>query len=885
MTEFVCNGEPTRLAGEHPHLLAALRDELRLTAAKDGCAPAGDCGACTVLVDGSARIACQTSLARVDGAEVRTVEGFEPDERATWAAAMAHHGALQCGYCIPGIVARGKAMVDKFGDRLTEEQVVARLGAHLCRCTGYRSIVEAIMAVANGWTPEVNGLEVAHSIGTSAPKYEADDLALGDRDFIADMTVPAMLHGAVHLTEHTRADIVAIDTEPALAHPGVVGVFTAEDVPGARRTGLIDKDWPPFVGVGETTAYTGDVLALVVAETREIARTAAEKINVRYGVLDPITNPIEALQPESPVAVVGTTTNVLGRSAYRRGDTDKAFDEAHTIVAEVFQTQRVEHAFVEPESTLAVPVKPGESLPLAGSAGEQDLVGADWRLMVYTGGQGIWDDRDEIAAVLAVDPEQVVTELVSNGGAFGGKEDLSNQTQTALAAWLLKRPVKTTFSREESIRVHSKRHPLQMAYRAGCDEHGNLVAVQARMIGDSGSYASVGMKVLERAAGHAIGPYAVPNVDVESIAVRTNNPVGGAFRGFGVAQVAFAIEGIIDRLADAIGLDRLEMRLRNVLRPGSLWGPGQVMDDGVIGAARCLEDLRPAYREAIDAGKRVGIGLGMKNSGLGNGLLEVGRAVVRFLDSGVVEIRHPWTEMGQGVHTVALQVAVEELDLGHNRIRVLVDTTRELGAGQTTGSRATLMAAGAIRGACQAAIRNGCEIGVDYHGEFRVDSTTSIEAGSATPLVHSAFGYGAQLVVIDPDTGDVERVRAAHDVGRAINPQLCEGQVVGSVHMGLGYALSEGLPCGIDGHPLHPDLRSQGIVKARKMPPVEVSLIEVPQPGSPYGIKGVGEIGLVPTVAAVASAMSSGSEDYVAELPIRSKNRERGADWVSQLPL
>jgi aldehyde oxidoreductase len=474
---------------------------------------------------------------------------------------------------------------------------------------------------------------------------------------------------------------------------------------------------------------------------------------------------------------------------------------------------------------------------------------------VYSGGQGVWDDRDQIASVLGVGPDMVEVELVSNGGAFGGKEDMANQAQTALAAWLVKQPVKCVLSREESLLIHPKRHPIRMEYWAGCDAEGHLTALKCRMLGDSGAYASVGMKVLERAAGHASGPYHLPAIDVESVAVRTNNPICGAFRGFGANQAQFAMEGVMDRLAERVGISGWEIRKRNVIKPGQVWGPGQIMDDGCLGAERCLDEVKSHVDAATEAGKAVGLGLGLKNSGLGNGFKELSKAVVRFEPDGTVQVRHGWTEMGQGVHTVALQVAVEELGIEPDRIRVLVDTSRQLGFGQTTGSRGTLMGAGAVADACRAADRGGRQIGVDYVGEHRVEWTNSLSEGLANPVIHSAFGYATQLVVMDRDSGAIDKVVAVHDVGRAVNPQLCEGQIEGSVHMGLGYALGEDFPSDAEGRPTHMTLRSLSILRPKDVPPIEVVLVETPQPNSPYGIKGVGEIGLVPTAGAVSAAL------------------------------
>jgi len=541
---------------------------------------------------------------------------------------------------------------------------------------------------------------------------------------------------------------------------------------------------------------------------------------------------------------------VLSTSRYARGDVDAALAASAHVVDEVFTTQRIEHAFLEPESTVAVP--------------------ENGSIRVWSGGQGIWDDRNDVARVLGIGNDRVTVTLVTNGGAFGGKEDMSNQAHTALAAWLTGRPVKCTLSREESLRIHAKRHPIRMHYQAGCDAGGRLTALRVRAIGDSGAYASVGMKVLERMAGHASGPYRVPAIDVEAVAARTNNPVCGAFRGFGANQAQFAMEGVMDRLAHLAGIDGWEIRKRNVVHPGDVWGPGQKMDDGCLGAEACLDAVKADWDRALAEGRAVGVGLGLKNSGLGNGFKEVTRAVVRFRSDGRVEVRHGWTEMGQGINTVAQQVVTEELGVDPSRIDVIVDTTRELGFGQTTGSRGTLMGAGAVKAACEAARAAGCSPEVDHLGEYRVDWTNKIgEPGVEHPTIHSAFGYAAQLVEIDRDTGGIVRVIAAHDVGRAVNPTLCEGQIEGSVHMGLGYALSEDFPSDPEtGFPVNMTLRSLGILRAKDVPPIEVRLIESPQPNAPYGIKGVGEIGLVPTAGAVAAALHAMDGAWRTSLPM-----------------
>ena len=843
------NGREVSVDPSHPHLLSALRDELDVTSPKDGCSPSGQCGCCTVLIDGKPVVSCQQPLTKVTGKSIVTLEGLPTEERDRYAQAFAACGGLQCGFCIPGILMRAKGQIDKKGSALTREDMSRHLGANLCRCTGYVKVLDAIEAIAKGTSVS---LTTPGGIGSRGTKYEAESLALGDRGYVDDIRVPGMLHAALHLTAHARADVVGIDTSRAAAEPGVVAVYTAADVPGELKVGLIHKDWPVMIPVGGRTSYAGDVLAVVVADNRLTARRAAELVDVEYRALSVVTDP-EAALGDNEIAVWGTDTNTLSVSSYSRGDVESALASSAHRVTETFETQRIEHAFLEPESTLAVPeIRDGRR-----------------HLHVYSGGQGVWDDRNDIARVLAIGNDSVTVELVTNGGAFGGKEDMSNQAHAALAAWLLDRPVKCTLSREESFRIHAKRHPIRMTYDVGCDADGMLTALRVRAIGDSGAYASVGMKVLERMAGHASGPYHLPAIDVHATAVRTNNPVCGAFRGFGANQAQFAMEGVLDRLAERTGLSGWEIRKRNVIKPGMVWGPGQIMDDGCLGAERCLDEMKPHYDEARRQGRAVGVALGLKNSGLGNGFKEITKAVVRFRSDGIVEVRHGWTEMGQGINTVALQLVVHELGVEPDRIRVFVDTTRELGFGQTTGSRGTLMGAGAVKAACDTARANSCAPDVDHVGEYRVDWTNKL-GEVENPIIHSTFGYACQMVVMDPASGAIDRVVAAHDVGRAVNPTLCEGQIEGSVHMGLGYALTEDFPSDPEtGFPLPTTLRALGILRAKDMPPVEVVLVESPEPSAPYGIKGVGEIGLVPTAGAVAAALHAVDGAWRNRLPMR----------------
>ena len=496
-TEFTLNGTPVSVRGDHPHLLAALREELDVTSPKDGCSPSGQCGCCTVLVDGKAVVSCNLGLGQ-DRRQARRHAGGRRRRRAAPlrrgvrrvrrpAVRVLHPRHRRCGR-----------------SRRSTRRAPTSTGRRWRRTSA--PTCAAAPATSRSSTPSRRWPRARRSSRRSAPpsarpapSTRPSELALGDRGYVDDIRVPGMLHAALHLTAHARADVAAIDTAAAAAADGVVGVFTAADIPGELRVGIIHKDWPIMIPVGGRTSYAGDVLAIVVAETRQQARAAAELVEVDYDVLAPVTDPLAAIEPGAELAVWGTDGNVLSRSAYARGDVDGALAASAHTVHEVFQTQRIEHAFLEPESSLAVPSGDGD----------------ERQLHVYSGGQGVWDDRDDICRVLDLPTDRVTVELVSNGGAFGGKEDMANQAHAALAAWLLDRPVKCTLSREESFRIHAKRHPIRLEYWAGCDADGVLTAVRVRAVGDSGAYASVGMKVLERAAGHATGPYHVPAVDVE----------------------------------------------------------------------------------------------------------------------------------------------------------------------------------------------------------------------------------------------------------------------------------------------------------------------------------------------------------------------------------
>lgn len=857
---FTLNGTARRLhVRPDATLLEVLREPCGVHSVKDGCSPQGQCGCCLALIDGHPKVTCAVPAVRANGATILTLEGVSDEERLLTGRAFAAAAGVQCGFCIPGIALRAKWLLDR-NPAPSRGEIARAIDVHLCRCTGYTKILDAIELLARARRGEAVPEPIEDGrLGQRLARYQADDVALGLRPYVADLTRPGLLHGAVVLSPHARARVRRIDTSRAAALPGVVRIATAADVPGERWYGLIYDDWPGFVAEGEEVRCVGDILAAVAAEDEHTAREAAGLVEVDYELLEPVLDPMQALAPDAP-QVNPKHPNLLSRSVVARGDADAALAASAHVVSGTWQTQRVEHLYLEPECALAEPL-------------------GDGRLRLYTQGQGIFDDRRQVARFLGVPEEDVFVELVPNGGAFGGKEDMSVQAQAALLARLTGRPVRLALTREQSIRLHPKRHPITMHYTVGADAGGRLTAVKARLVGDSGAYASVGGKVLERAAGHACGPYRVPNVDVESLAVYTNNPPCGAMRGFGANQAHFAIEGCMDLLAKAAGLDPWEIRWRNALEVGDTFCTGQVLEKSV-GLRQTLLAVKPAYDRARAEGRAVGIACGIKNSGIGNGAAEWGRARLVVEPDGTVTLYNGYTEMGQGLLTVLVQFAVEVTGLPAGVFRPKVDSTYALDCGQTTGSRATLFGGRAVVSAARklrADLDAGSTLadlaGRVYAADVVVDDTTPLGADVPRIKTHTSFGFATQVVILD-EAGRIARVVAAHDVGRAVNPALCEGQIEGSIHMGLGYALTEELECR-DGMPVTFKLRDLGVLRARDMPEIEVILVEDPEPEGPFGAKGVGEIGLVPTAPAVAGALEAFDGIRRHRLPMRDSAAAR----------
>jgi aldehyde oxidoreductase len=858
MISFYLNGSNEVYTGNPElNLLKYLRESKNLTAAKDGCSGQGVCGACTVEIDGKAALACTTKMKQLEGKHIVTLEGIPEKVKDIIAHAFIGKGAVQCGFCSPGLIMRTKALFAKTENPLRQE-IIAAIKPHLCRCTGYVKIVDAIVEACKNLTSgSLTEIGVASGISESGTKYLAYETITGLRPFTDDIRKEEMLFGALKFSDYPRAKIEKIDISEAEKIPGVVKVFTANDIPGQRYTGLIFNDWPLMIDEGETTHYVGDVLAGVVAKDEETARFAVQKITIEYKVLTPVTDIFEALEAESP-SVHRKTPNLLDSCIINRGSVEDEFSKADFISKGRYETQRIEHAFLESECAVAEPL-------------DKDGI------KIYSQTQGIYEDQRQICMLLNLLPNKVRVAQVPNGGGFGGKEDMTVQGHAALFAYILRQPVKVKLTREESIRMHPKRHPVIMDIELCADKSGKLKALKLKAWGDSGAYASVGNKVMERLAGHATGGYYVPALQIEALTVYTNNVPCGAMRGFGVPQINFALEGCIEDICEQGNFDSWKFRYDNALVDGLPTSTGQKVKD--CGIRDCLNALKNDYYKS----KFAGLATGIKNSGIGNGMADYCDVKICFEKNGRISLHHGWTEMGQGVHTIAIQVFCEETGIHPTKVDVICDTASNLKTGMTTSSRATILLGNAIIDACKS-IKKDLRLfeltdlkGKTYYGNFTCNWTTKPGAETDEPITHYSYGYAAQLCILN-DKGEIETIVAAHDAGKIMNPMLFEGQMQGSVHMGLGYALSENLPMK-DGQFLSLKLKDCGILRSTEMPNVIIKGVEVSDRFGPYGAKGIGEIGLVPTAPAIANALFQFDKKRRFKLPI---NLEKQADQAKK---
>jgi aldehyde oxidoreductase len=852
MIAFYLNDKKIEYTGDGDRtLLNYLRDSEGITSVKDGCSGQAACGACMVEINGKAKLSCTQKMKFLADSQVITMEGIPEKVRDVIAKAYVEKGAVQCGFCTPGLIIRTKILFAE-NPNPTRTEINKAINLNMCRCTGYVKIVDAIedsLKTLRGETISENIIS-GSGIGQPLTKYEAYETAIGKRQFVNDLHFDGMLHAALRFSDHPRAKIISIDISEAQKLEGVIRIFTASDVPGERYTGLIYSDWPLMIASGEITRYIGDVIAGVVAKDEETARKAASLIRVEYEVLEPVSDMHLAISKDSAL-VHPDKQNLLEKCIVRRGDSvDKVFKNSKYNTSGIYETQRIEHAFLETETAIALPTEYG--------------------IHLYSQGQGIYVDQKQVASILGLDENKVRVTLVPCGGGFGGREDMTVQGHVSLFAWLLKKPVKLHLSREESIIMHPKRHPVWMDIAVACNEDGILTGLKLRAVGDSGAYASVGTKVMERVAGHATGGYHVSNVDIEALTVYTNNIPSGAMRGFGANQVAFALESCIDELCEKGGFDRWKFRFDNALDRGKMTATGQILEEGV-GIRPCLLALKDHFYAA----KYAGIACGIKNSGVGNGMPDFSDVKLNILKNGRILIEHGWTEMGQGVHNMAIQTLNQETGIDAKLIDVTVDTNAELPTGMTTSSRATALLGNAIIDA-SVSLRNDLKshkledlAGNTYIGSYFCDWTTKPGADVEKIITHYSYGYAAQLVTLKDD-GTIDKVYAAHDAGKIMNPMLFEGQIQGAVHMGVGYSLTEDLSM-VGSRLVSTKLRDCGVLNAENTPEIVVIGIEEKDPVGPYGAKGIGEIGLVPTAAAVANALYTFDGIRRHKLPMKRK--------------
>lgn len=827
------------------NMLEFLREDMDLTSVKDGCSE-GACGACTILVDGKKVKACILTTAKAEGKEIVTVEGLSTQEKKIYEYAFSKAGAVQCGYCIPGMVISAKALLD-VEKNPTKEEIKQAIKGNICRCTGYKKIIEAILLAAKCFrgeeTPDV--AQAKGFVGERAVRQDAAPKILGTAKFAGDIKVEGMVYGSAVRAAYPRALVKAIHIEKALQHPELVKIVLAEDIPGERILGHLTLDWPALIAVGEETRYYGDAIALVAAKSKKALEEIKQLIEVEYEVRKPYFDPEEMMNQKE--YQIHETGNVYRVEKIQRGDVDQALAESAYTVTNTYETPPQEHGFLEPESALAVP--------------EGDT------LVVYTGGQSIYDEHREIKRLLGItDDDKLRIKSAYVGGGFGGKEDMSVQHHAALLAYLAKVPVKVTFTREESLKYHPKRHPMKMEMTTGCDKDGRLTAMRLRLIADTGAYASLGGPVLQRACTHAAGPYNYQNIDIIGTAVYTNNIPCGAFRGFGVVQTMFATECNLNQLAEKVGIDAFEIRYRNALRPGQVLPNGQIADEGT-GIVETLEAVKDAYYADY---QHAGIACAIKNAGVGVGVPDTGRVKLKIVD-GKVSLRTSAACMGQGIASTMRAICCETTGLSAEQVIVAMpDTAITPDSGTSTASRQTVITGETTR-RVSLQLKKALDKhtlseleGEEFFEEF-VGVTDPMGANKPNPVSHLAYGYATQVVFLD-DEGKVRKVVAAHDVGKAVNPTNVEGQIEGGVVMGLGFGLTENLQIS-EGTP-HARYGTLGLWRATDIPEVETILVEKNHAELAYGAKGVGEIPLIPTSPALQNAYYKRDGIFRTKLPL-----------------
>ena len=858
---FTVNGKQVRGEADKK-LLDFLRRDLRLSAAKNGCG-SGACGACTVLADGKPIRSCITPLSRVEGKSVVTVEGLSQREKDVYAFAFAEAGAVQCGFCIPGMVLSAKALIDT-NNNPDEEAIRKAIRPNICRCTGYVKITEAISIAARLFreSAPVPASKFSGLLGENLHRVDAEAKTLGTGKYVDDLEFEGMLHASALRSAYPRARVLKIDASGAKAHPDCVAVLTAADVPGNIKIGHLEflSDYDVMIAEGGITRFIGDAVALAVCRRRESLDEVKALVKVDYEVLEPLTSPQAAMAEGAPL-IHNKEKNILSHEHLTRGNADEVLAKSKYVVSRRYSLPFTEHAFMEPECAIAMP------------EGEDGLA-------LYSAGQSVYDEQRECSRMLGMAPEKlhVMGQLV--GGGFGGKEDMSVQHHACLAAWILKKPVKALLSRQESINLHPKRHAMELEFTTGCDENGRLTAMKAVLVSDTGAYASLGGPVLQRACTHAAGPYNYQVIDIDGKAVYTNNIPGGAFRGFGVCQSCFATESNLNLLAEMAGISPWEIRYRNAIRPGQVLPNGQIAG-GDVGLEACLLAAKDIYEKAVAEGRHAGIACAFKNSGIGVGLPDVGRCILS-VEEGLVHIRTSAACIGQGLATVLVQVSCETLGLPSDAFFVEPpDTKRTPNSGTTTASRQTVFTGEATRQAAlklkEALDKAGGDLarirGQEFYGEYS-GLTDPMGSGKANPVSHVAYGYAVVVAILDAN-GKVEKLTAVYDIGSVVNPRSAEGQVEGGLLMGMGYALTEDFP--MEGGYPKAKYGTLGLIRATEAPRMEIIFVK-PKNSSllVYGAKGVGELATIPVTPAITGAYYAKDKKFRGRLPMEDTFYKKG---------
>jgi len=693
---------------------------------------------------------------------------------------------------------------------------------------------------------EIPKRECKGMVGSHVHRIDGPGKAVGEGTYAEDIKIDGMYYGSAVRSEYPRARVLSIDAREAEAMEGVLKVVTAADVPGLNNIGHLSfiSDWDTLIPVGEVTRYRGDAVALVAAKDKETLEAAKKLVRVEYEVLTPVLTIEEAKAEDAPK--IHEKGNLLFHQTLTRGDVEKAIAESKHVVTHTYNTPATEHAYLEPESATALPTEDG--------------------IQLYTSSQSVYDEQREVSRLLGLEPNQVRVTSTLVGGGFGGKEDMSVQHHAGLLAYVLQKPVQVTLTRQESIYVSTKRHAMEVEMTTACDENGMLTAMKATILSDTGAYSSLGGPVLQRACTHASGPYNYHNIEVDGKAYYTNNSPGGAFRGFGVTQSAFATESNINKLAELVGISAWEIRHKNAIRPGQVLPNGQIADAGT-GLVETLE----AVKDEFDNNKYAGLSCAFKNAGIGVGLPDIGKCRLTVIE-GKVHLRTSAACIGQGVGTVNLQMLCQTT--GIDPVDVVVetpDTHVTPNTGTTTASRQTVFTGEAVRVAALELKKalNGKTLtdlnGYDHTGEYS-GVTDKMGIDKENPESHIAYGYATQLVVLD-DNGKLKKVVAAHDVGKAINPKSVEGQIEGGVVMGLGYALTEVMPFE-NGMP-QVKFGTLGLLRATQVPEIKSLIVEKNTEELAYGAKGVGEIVVIPTAPAVQGAYYKFDGEFRTELPLK----------------